>query len=165
MSSHSCDVRFHRDFDQSAAAGDLTAIRALLQAIAQHNLIEIPKEAGSLATSRNTGDVDPRGSLYNEAETIDYHIRQLRNGGLNLRSETGDEVSEAATPQSKDLGPGVFSSRCGNLIRSGTIATSTTASLDTTRTGMFAALNMATQCWCRIRHSLGTGVMFRGGMR
>ena len=63
------------DRDASAAA-DLAAIRALLVAIARHNLIEIPQEASSLATTRNADEVDPKGSLYDEAKTIDYRTRQ-----------------------------------------------------------------------------------------
>jgi hypothetical protein len=82
------------DLDPSAA-GDLAAIHALLLAIARHNSIEIPKEAGSLATSGSTSDVDPKASSYDEAKTIDYHTRQ---------------PGTALTLQDKhDLGPGISS--------------------------------------------------------
>ncbi|KAK0652612.1 hypothetical protein B0T16DRAFT_443797 [Cercophora newfieldiana] len=88
------DAAPRQDLDMSAAE-DLAAIRALLLAIARHNLIEIPKEANSLATSRSTGDVDPRGSLYNESKIIQYRTRQPR---------TATEL-----PSKENLPPGVSS--------------------------------------------------------
>ncbi|KAK0711786.1 hypothetical protein B0H67DRAFT_685345 [Lasiosphaeris hirsuta] len=110
------DAPPRRELDPNVA-GDLTAIRALLQAIAQHNLIEIPKEASSLAISRSTGVVDPSGSHYDEAETIDYHVRQLSNWGLTLHSSTGGDNNLSSEPgtaarifQSKQLGQGISSS-------------------------------------------------------
>ncbi|KAK3358108.1 hypothetical protein B0T25DRAFT_176863 [Lasiosphaeria hispida] len=92
--AESHDALSRRDFD-SSAAGDLAAIRALLLAIARHNLIEIPKEANSLATSRSISDVDPKESSYEEAKIINYRTRQ---------------PGTAITLQSRDdLGPGVSS--------------------------------------------------------
>jgi len=100
----------------SSVASDLTAIRALLQAIAEHNLIEVPKEASSLAISRSTADVDPGGDSYDEAETIDYHIRQLSNQKLTrLSSKRGDSLTSklgtaATLLRSDHLEPGIYSS-------------------------------------------------------
>jgi len=100
----------------SSVADDLMAIRALLQAIAQHNLIEVPKEASSLAISRSTADVDPEGDSYDEAKTIDYHVYQLSNQKLTRRSsKTGDNLTSkpgiaATILQSKHLEPSIYSS-------------------------------------------------------
>jgi hypothetical protein len=100
----------------SSIASDLTAIRALLQAFAQHHLVEIPKEASSLAVSRSTADVDPRGSHYDEAKTIDYHIRHLSNQELTRHPSTGGDNpssgpgTAASILQSEHFEPVVYSS-------------------------------------------------------
>ncbi|GAB1311851.1 hypothetical protein MFIFM68171_02061 [Madurella fahalii] len=101
--SESPETMSRQGLDASVAT-DLAAIRALLVAIARHNLIGIPKEADSLASSRNSDDIDPKGSRYDEAKIIDYRTRQ---------PGTAKEL------QSKDrLGPGVSS---GDLWASNTL--------------------------------------------
>ena len=72
--------------EATSVLDNLAAIRALLLSIARHHSVEIPREANALPTAGSLSDVDPRRSRYEEAETVNYHIRQLPNGSA-LESE------------------------------------------------------------------------------
>ncbi|KAK4449748.1 hypothetical protein QBC34DRAFT_379809 [Podospora aff. communis PSN243] len=116
-SSASRDASSHCCLDQNAAS-DLAAIRALLQAMTQHKLSKVPKDASSHATSRSFDGVDPKRSHYDEARTINYHMRQLPSGFI-LHHSVGPESIEGNPEHetillhpgstSEDLKPGVYS--------------------------------------------------------